>query len=83
MHGVTVAMSRSRKKIPIVGMTTVRSDQPFKRDEHRRERRTVRALLGLSLDGDHKRLHKEHYGDPAKAPKDGKQFWPDARALRK
>lgn len=76
-------MSRSRKKIPIVGMTTVRSDQPFKRDEHRRARRTMRALLGASLDADDRRLHRQHYGDPAKSPKDGKQFWRDSRALRK
>ncbi len=76
-------MSRSCKKVPIVGMSTARSDQPFKRDEHRRERRTVRSLLGASLDVDDRRLHKQSYGDPAKAPKDGKQFWRDPLASRK
>jgi hypothetical protein len=40
-------MSRSRKKMPIVGITTARSDQSYKSDEHRRERRTVRADLDL------------------------------------
>ena len=76
-------MSRSRKKTPIVGMTTMSSDKPFKRDEHRRERRAVRTLLNAGLDGDDKRLHSKDYGNPWKAPKDGKQYWPDPRALRK
>jgi hypothetical protein len=76
-------MSRSRKKMPIVGITTARSDQPYKSDEHRRERRTVRALLGIGLDADDRRLNRTNYGDPWKAPKDGKQLWSVPRALRK
>jgi hypothetical protein len=57
-------MSGSRKKLPITGMSTARSDQPFKRDEHRRERHTVRVLLGAGLDADDRRLHSEDYGNP-------------------
>jgi hypothetical protein len=36
-------MSNSRKKVPITGITTARSDKPFKVAEHRRERRNVHA----------------------------------------
>lgn len=38
-------MSRSRRKTPIIGMTTAESDKPFKQAEHRRERRAVKAVV--------------------------------------
>lgn len=63
-------MARSRKKVPIHGITCAESDKPFKRIEHRRERRAVRARI----------LEEElpppkAFGNPWKSDKDGKAFW--------
>ncbi len=69
-------MSRSRRRTPVIGMTTARSDKPFKMDEHRAERRTVRATLLRAESGD-SLPHPKRYGNPAVAPKDGKQ-WVDS-----
>jgi hypothetical protein len=62
-------MSRSRKKRPGGGIAIADSDKPFKIAEHRRERRAVSAAL--------KGPPHASYGDPWKAPKDGKQYWAD------
>ena len=73
-------MSRSRKKRPGGGMAVADSDKPFKKAEHRRERRAVSVAL---------RIGEEPpaviYGQPWRAPKDGKQWWPDhdAKWMRK
>lgn len=64
-------MSRSQRKTPIIGITTAVSDKPFKRDEHRRERSTVRTILHASAD-DLAVPMPRAFGDPWKAPKDGK-----------
>jgi hypothetical protein len=50
-------MSRSRRKTPIIGMTTAPSDKAFKVDEHRAERHAVRAVVKRSLDSDDRALH--------------------------
>lgn len=71
-------MTRSRKRTP-TGITCKDSDKPFKRREHRRERRAVNAAIA---NGDEPPATKE-FGDPWNSPKDGKQYWPDARAYRK
>ena len=73
------AMSRSRKKTPIVGNTTVESDKWFKASEHRRERSEAKIALahGLELP------HAKAYGNPAKSGKDGKHYWRSPLALRK
>jgi hypothetical protein len=77
-------MSRSRRKTPVIGMTTAPSDKPFKVDEHRAERHAVRATIKHSLDGDHSALYSKVYGDPWKAPKDGKQMVePGSKSMRK
>lgn len=60
-------MSRSRRKTPIIGITTARSDKPFKVAEHRRERCAVRTALASHADVD---LNKA-FGNPWNAPKDG------------
>ena len=65
-------MARSRRKTPIVAVTTARSDKPFKVDEHRSERRTARVAVRKTLDGDDRALHAERHGDPWRAPKYGK-----------
>lgn len=72
-------MSRSRKKHPIVGMTTIESDKWFKASEHRRERAAVRAALATGGDIPHRRA----FGDPWLSGKDGKQYWPSPLAYRK
>jgi hypothetical protein len=66
-------VSRSRKKTPVHGITTARSDKPYKVDEHRRERSAARRIVKQTADGDDPRLHKV-YGDPWGAPKDGKTW---------
>jgi hypothetical protein len=76
-------MSRSRRKTPIIGITSAPSDKPWKVAEHKRERRVTRAVLALSLDGDDARLHGRNYGDPWCSEKDGKAYWPDERTYRK
>lgn len=73
-------MSRSRKKQPGGGIAIADSDKPYKVQEHRRERRAVAASLRRGEEPT-----PAVYGNPWKAPKDGKQFWPehDARWMRK
>lgn len=77
-------MSRSRRKNPCAGITTARSDKPFKVQEHRAERRVARQVVKSSCDDSDPRLFAA-YGDPWRAPKDGKQWWDscDAKFLRK
>lgn len=72
-------MSRSKRKTPLIGLTTAQSDKPFKIDEHRSERRRARVLFQSTLDADDRRLHSKVYGDPWNAPKDGKQ-WVDPKS---
>ncbi|HEX5461811.1 MAG TPA: hypothetical protein VFX20_17740 [Steroidobacteraceae bacterium] len=67
-------MSRSRRKTPIVAVTTAETDKPFKMAEHRAERRTYRALLTARLDPDDRRLHARQYGNENHSDKDGKQY---------
>lgn len=76
-------MSRSAKKAPVIGHSKSESDKPWKIDEHRRERRTVRQVLSATGDDADRRLHREDWGNPAKAPKDGKHYSPAARNMRK
>ena len=73
-------MSRSRKKRPGGGIAIADSDKPFKVLEHRRERRKASSSLKRGEDPP-----VEVYGNPWKAPKDGKQFWidHDAKWMRK
>jgi hypothetical protein len=79
-----MGMSRSRRKTPVIGMTTAPSNKPFKVDEHRAERHTVRATIKRSLDSDDRALHSKIYGDPWKSPKDGKQMVdPNSKWMRK
>lgn len=76
-------MSRSHRKTPIIPITAAESDKPFKVDEHRRERRTLRAILTKTHDGDDRRLNANVFGDPSRGNKDGKQYYPGAKSLRK
>jgi len=70
-------VSRSRKKTPIISHTKADSDKPFKVQEHKRERRTVKHHLTKTSDYDSMILpDKEQYGNDWESPKDGK-CWRD------
>ncbi len=66
-------MARSRRKTPIVGITTADTDKPFKTAEHRRERRAVKAAIKV---GEEPPTAKA-FGNPWAAQKDGKQWLDD------
>jgi hypothetical protein len=72
-------VSRSRKKVPIVGATTAESDKVFKVHEHRRERVAVRHALSSETEVP----HPKSFGNVWNSQKDGKRFWYDPKALRK
>lgn len=63
-------MSRSFRHTPIIGITTARSDKPYKRAEHGRERCALREALCHS-DG---HIHPKAFGNPWSSCKDGKQY---------
>lgn len=73
-------MSRSRKKTPIVGNTCIESDKWFKAKAHRQERAAIRCALSV---GEEPANEAKRFGDPHASGKDGKHYWPDARAYRK
>lgn len=77
-------MSRSYRSSRFFGVTTARSERQFKAAEHRRERHHVRQRLHVVPDDADRRLHREPFGNPWAAPKDGKFYWPDAgrRSMR-
>lgn len=66
-------MARSRRKTPIVGITTAETEKPFKVAEHRRERRTIKAKLRHDDD----LPDPKAFGDPWDGDKDGKQWLGD------
>jgi hypothetical protein len=65
-------MSRSRRKTPVHGLCAD-SDKPFKRMEHRRERRAVKVALAASDDPPNRKT----FGSPWASCKDGKRYMPD------
>ncbi|MFT4046948.1 MAG: hypothetical protein QM661_09660 [Solimonas sp.] len=73
-------MSRSRKRTPVVAMTTAASDKPFKRAEHQRERAQVRQALRTTAD-DTRVPAARSFGDPCKSDKDGKHYMRDLAAI--
>jgi len=79
-------MARSFKRAPVVGMTTACSDKPWKVAEHRRERAHLRTRLASAPDaetGQDRLRHPKGFGNPWRAPKDGKQWWHSEEARRK
>lgn len=65
-------MSRSRKKVPVAGITTAETEKEFKQQEHQRERARIRTALA-NFDEDGELLpHPKQFGDPWDGPKDGK-----------
>jgi hypothetical protein len=64
-------MTRSRKKTPISGITTVRSEKRDKRLGNRRVRRAVKQALATSVDVDIL-PHRRELTNPWTMAKDGK-----------
>lgn len=64
-------MSRSRRKTPICGMTTARSEKKDKRFANRKERRRVRLAIPLDPDV---LPHKREISNVYTFDKDGKQY---------
>lgn len=66
-------MSRSRRRTPIMAITTAVSEAWEKAKWHRRHRREERARLRASGAAYVERSHREH-SDPWSMQKDGKQY---------
>lgn len=71
-------MARSRRRTPILSVTTSASDKPFKVKEHRKERRAVKSALASEREPPHPLT----FGDPWNGPKDGK-VWCDSGSWRR
>jgi hypothetical protein len=73
-------MSRSRKSVPIAGITTASSDKRYKQQEHRRERAAIRVAIASNDEIPASRA----FGNPWNGDRDGKRYHPDGeRILRK
>lgn len=83
-------MSRSRKKVPIVGVAG-KSDAPYKKQYHKKERLKGKERLrrvfreGQPLDSEDAVdiEHQQERFSSWDSDKDGKLYWPDDRAYRK
>jgi hypothetical protein len=73
------AMSRSRRKTPIFGITTATSERKDKQHWHRRwrlrERMALRKLNLQQLDA-HMSVDRKLAGNVWAMAKDGRQYWP-------
>lgn len=69
-------MSRSRRRTPISGITTAKSNKPFKVIEHRRERAMARTAL---VAGNENLLHHKATGNEWASPRDGKRWHGDSK----
>ena len=77
-------MSRSRRKTPITGITTARSDHAWKKKAARKLRHRVKQHLGKTLDSDRFAGKRWDVVDPWNAPKDGKfRFGDEDHKLRR
>jgi hypothetical protein len=70
-------MSRSRRKTPITGMTSARSDHAWKKAAARKLRHRVKQELNSTLDGDRFAGKRWDLVNPRDAPKDGKSWFGD------
>ncbi|MBV7428082.1 MULTISPECIES: hypothetical protein [unclassified Acidovorax] len=71
-------MSRSRRKTPIFGITTARSEREDKALWHGRWRAAERTVLAAVLPGDadaHMTTLARSVSDPWGMAKDGRRFW--------
>lgn len=67
-------MSRSKRKTPISGITTVETEKAEKAAWHRRHRHAEKMRLSMEGAAYIGRSHKEH-SDPWSMGKDGKKYW--------
>ena len=67
-------MSQSRKRTPVCGNTTSRSEKLYKAFEHRAERRIVKMMLLAGI-MDEDLPHPKEFGNPWGGPKDGKHWF--------
>lgn len=75
-------MSRSKRKVPVAGITTARTEKDYKTSAHRSERRTARTKIKGGRPDDIP--HPKAFGNPWSGPKDGKcWFDKDSKAVRK
>lgn len=74
-------MSRSKRKNPILGITTAETESSEKAKWHRRHRREERVRLKTDAEGYVARSHREH-SDPWTMDKDGKKYWGGAIGSR-
>lgn len=72
-------MSRSRKTVPVTGITTATSDRAWKSEGHSRERASVREALHHGRDVPDRRTHMDEWN----SDKDGKQWWSGSEWCRK
>jgi hypothetical protein len=68
-------MSRSRRKTPISGITTVSSDARWKASAARKLRHRVKQDLNATLDGDRFAGKRWDVVDPWSSDKDGKAWF--------
>ncbi len=71
-------MSRSRRKTPLFGHTSAKSDAEWKAKAARKLRKRQKQHLNQTLDGDGFAGKRWDVEDPWKAPKDGKFYWAKA-----
>ena len=71
-------MSRSRHKTPISGITTAKSDHPWKKMAARKLRHRVKQELNAALDGDRFAGKRWDLVNPWSSEKDGKHWMGDA-----
>ena len=75
-------MSRSKRRTPVIGITTAETEKAYKAAAHRSERRTARTKIKSGRPDDIP--HPKKFGDPWGAPKDGKQMVdPKSKWMRK
>ena len=71
-------MSRSRRKTPIFGNTTAKSDAEWKKKAARKLRKRQNQHLETTLDSDGFAGKRWDVENPWSAPKDGKHYWSKA-----
>lgn len=72
-------MSRSRRKTPIFGNTTAKSDAEWKVKAARKLRHQVTQHLESTLDGDRFAGKRWDVENPWSSDKDGKRYWVRAK----
>ena len=70
-------MSRSRRATPISGITTAKSDHPWKKMAARKLRHRVKQELNATLDGDRFAGKRWDLVNPWSSEKDGKHWMSD------